>query len=291
MKTSSYLTTFCTWSLGLCCFCLLPACTPIPTATPTLTTSTSETEIIQALSQAQVVYLAEIHDRSADHQAQLEIIAQLYQRNPNIAIALEMFQRPFQEVLDQYLAGEISEDELVTQTEYEHRWGYDWELYAPIIRFAKAHNLPLLALNTPSEITRQVAQEGLESLSPAQQEQIPPLAEIDLDNDAYRQRLQAIYQQHAGHGSSDSFERFLAAQVLWDETMAEKIAAFVSDNSDSQVIVLAGRGHVIYGHGIPSRVARRIDLPNFTQRSVLFNAPSPEEIEEGMTDYVWSVDE
>jgi uncharacterized iron-regulated protein len=255
-----------------------------------LTTSTSETEIIQALSQAKVIYLAEIHDRSADHEAQLEIITQLHQRNPNIAIALEMFQRPFQDVLDQYLAGEISETELIAQTEYQERWGYDWEMYAPIVRFAKAHNLPLLALNTPSEVTRQVAQAGLESLSPAQQEQIPPLAEINLDNSDYRRRLQEIYQQHAAHGSSDSFERFLAAQVLWDETMAEKIATFVQDNPDAQVIVLAGRGHVIYGHGIPSRVARRVNLPNFKQSSVLFSVPT-EEVEAGMTDYVWSIAE
>jgi uncharacterized iron-regulated protein len=287
MKTPVSAKTLCTWSLGLLCLWILPACHPLSVATPTLTLVPSQTEIIKALTQAKVVYLAEIHDRPADHQAQLEIITKLYKHNPNLVVALEMFQRPFQPVLDQYLAGEISETDLITQTEYEQRWGYDWEMYAPILRFSQNHNLPLLALNTPTEVTRQVAKEGLASLTPAQQEYIPPLSEIDLDDPAYRQRIQEIYAKHAGHGDSDSFERFFAAQVLWDETMADAIATYLQANPNAQIVVLAGRGHVIYGQGIPSRVARRIDSPNFTQASVLFASEDPEAFEEGMIDYVW----
>ena len=40
--------------------------------------------------------------------------------------------------------------------------------------------------------------------------------------------------------------------------MAEKAAQFYQENPDYQVVVLAGKGHVIYGYGIPSRVARRL---------------------------------
>ncbi|MGF1538593.1 MAG: ChaN family lipoprotein, partial [Elainellaceae cyanobacterium] len=66
-----------------------------------------------------VVYLGERHDSVQDHAAQLEIVLALYAENPDMAIALEMFQRPFQPVLDRYIAGEISEAELVAQSEYE----------------------------------------------------------------------------------------------------------------------------------------------------------------------------
>ena len=42
----------------------------------------------------------------------------------------------------------------------------------------------------------------------------------------------AVYQEHSqnGHGNSVGFENFLAAQVLWDETMAEAIANLKSFN-------------------------------------------------------------
>ena len=62
-------------------------------------------EITAVLSDANVIYLGEQHDRHSDRQKQLEIIQALYRRNPQLAIGLEMFQRPYQQYLDAYIAG------------------------------------------------------------------------------------------------------------------------------------------------------------------------------------------
>ncbi|MDJ0737514.1 MAG: ChaN family lipoprotein [Nostocaceae cyanobacterium] len=233
-------------------------------------------EIIPELTKAQVVYLGETHDSSQDHQNQLKIIQELHQNSPKIAIAMEMFQRPYQEVINQYLAGKLTEEELVKKSEYEKRWGFPWEYYAPILRFAKEKKMPVLALNTPSEITRKVARTGWESLTVDEKKFIPPLAEINTDNQEYRQLALAAFQHHqaGGHGNSVSADRFFLAQVLWDETMASGIAKFVKENPDYQVIVLAGSGHIVYGYGIPSRVERRLkSKKNFIQRSILLSPP------------------
>ncbi|MBC6472701.1 MAG: ChaN family lipoprotein [Hormoscilla sp. GM102CHS1] len=230
-----------------------------------------ESQILRELGRADVVYLGENHDSFEDHQAQLEIIQQLTQKNGKVAIALEMFQRPFQKAIDDYLAGKITETQLVAQTEYQERWGFPWKYYAPILRFAKENNLPVLAINTPTEVTRKVARSGLEVLTPEDRQYIPPLTEIRTDNAAYRQMLLDVFQQHqaGGHGNSDRFERFFLAQVLWDETMAEAISQFIAANPDYQVVVLAGQGHIVCGHGIPTRVARRLNYRPLVQRSVL----------------------
>lgn len=237
----------------------------------------SISQIMPKLAQANVLYLGETHDSLEDHKNQLKIIRELYQTNPKIAIALEMFQRQSQGIVNQYLAGKLTEKELLEKSEYKKRWGFPWENYAPILRFAKEKKLPILALNTPSEITRKVAREGKMSLSPSERQLIPPFSEIRTDNEEYRQRLLAAFQQHqaASHGSSADFERFFLAQVLWDETMAEGIANFVKVNRDYQVVVLAGVGHIIYGYGIPSRVARRLK-GKLIQRSVLLIPPDEE---------------
>lgn len=229
-------------------------------------------EIIPHLAKANVVYLGETHDNPQHHQMQLEIIQSLHQRQPKIAIALEMFQRPYQPFLDQYIAGKITEQELLEKTEYDQRWGFSWESYAPILRYARANQLPVLALNTPSEVTRQVARAGLASLTPQQKQFIPPVTEIRTDNAEYRQMILSAFEQHqqAGHGTSANFENFFLAQVLWDETMADKIAQFHQSQPRYQIVVLAGQGHIVYGHGIPSRVARRLQV---TQRSVLLSSP------------------
>lgn len=282
----------CAWSVGILFMCTAPACAQSRLMIPLQEQQQlTQQQILQELEKANIVYLGETHNRPEDHQAQLEILRALYRSRPKIAIAMEMFQRPAQGILDQYLAGKITEAQLVEQTEYKERWGFPWEYYAPLLRFAKTHHLPVLALNTPTEVTHQVARGGLESLSPEERKYIPPLSEIRLDNAEYRKMIQEIYEQHhqAGHGNSTSFERFFTAQVLWDETMAEKIAEFLKANPDYQVVVLAGQAHIIYSYGIPSRVARRLDRDKLIQRSVLLsssgNNPSPSL--EPKVDFVW----
>ena len=248
-------------------------------------------EILQQLVKAKVVYLGETHDSAEDHQAQLKIVREMQRQNRKIAIAMEMFQRPFQSAIDNYLAGKLTDEQLVEQTEYDRRWRFPWESYAPILRFAKENQLPVLALNTPSEVTRKVASQGLESLTAEEKKHIPPISEIRTDNAEYRQLLLEVFQQHqkAAQGNSTAFERFLQAQVLWDETMAEKIAQFVKANPDYQVVVLAGKGHIIYGYGIPSRVERRLGVGNVKVRSVLFNSTEnlPLSADRPIADFVW----
>ncbi|MGF1495225.1 MAG: ChaN family lipoprotein [Elainellaceae cyanobacterium] len=253
----------------------------------------------RGLREANVVYLGETHNQPDDHAAQFNIIQKLYQENPDLAIAMEMFQRPFQPVIDDYLAGQISAAELRRQSEYDQRWGYPWSYYEPILEFAKAQGLPVLAANTPAEITQQVAREGLDSLSEDDLQWIPPVSEIHTNNDAYREWIRQIYRgSHRGHGNSQNFNNFFLAQVLWDETMAESVAQFLIENPNRQVVVLAGQGHIMYGYGIPSRVARRVESSpqwqgQFSQTTVLLN-PSEDsreqrEAEDGtaIADYFW----
>jgi len=283
------------WQLGLAALCgVLMLALPASCAaeTPPLTVQVmagdrlQRGEILPFLS-ADVVYLGETHDRAADHLAQLQIIEALHGERPDMAIALEMFQRPFQPVIDRYLAGEISEADLIEQTEYEQRWGFPWEFYAPMLRFAREQGIPVLALNAPSEVTRQVARDGLNSLSGDDLRYIPPLTAIDTSNVAYQDFVRAAFEGHGSHGNFN-FENFFAAQVVWDETMAEAIATFKQSSPDTLVVVLAGSGHVMYGYGIPDRVARRIG-DSLQQVTVLLNFPLEEQstTSSGVADVLW----
>lgn len=270
---------------------LLICATPVHTAHASVQAAKAQAKDQANFIQAefiQVVYLAETHTDTADHRAQLEIVQALAEQagleDREVAIALEMFQRPFQPALDAYLAGEMTESELMAQSEYETRWGYDWEFYAPILRYAKAEKIAAIALNTPTEITRKVADSGLNSLSPADFADIPPLADIDIADPAYRTRMVEAFEAHGGVGNSLGFENFFAAQVLWDETMADRIVQQLIEKPAQQVIVLVGEGHVAYNQGIVSRVARR--LPDVKQLSIRL-MPIESEVEPGFADAVW----
>jgi uncharacterized iron-regulated protein len=288
--TRKFFTTGCALSLSLLVLWTAPACAQtisadVSVSTPTQSQLDPQT-VIKQLAKSRVIYLGETHDSKKDHQAQIELLRALHQQNSKLAIGLEMFQRPFQSGLDRYLAGAITEEKLREFTEYEQRWGFPWEFYAPIFAFAKKNQLPLVALNAPTEVTRKVSRQGLNSLTPEEQRYIAPIAEICLEPTRYRDRLRKIFDGfHTGKGNNRGFERFFQAQVLWDETMADAIVQFLKKNPDRQMVVLAGQGHIVYGDGIPSRVARR--LPNIKQSIVLLN-PSEELLQESaIADYFW----
>ncbi|MEO1131397.1 MAG: ChaN family lipoprotein [Cyanobacteria bacterium J06639_1] len=251
--------------------------------------------VLSDLASVDAVFLGETHTSEADHEAQLEIIQALHDRDPNVAIGLEMFQRPFQAALDRYLAGEIDEAQLRRESEYDDRWGFDWELYAPILRFARDRQIPLLALNTPAEVTRKVARQGLASLDADDLTYIPAIDSIDTEDPAYRGFIQAVFDSfHAGMGNSDGFDRFFQAQVLWDETMAEGVARSLAAEPERQVIVLVGEGHTIYSYGLPSRVERRAEAvsDDFEQRTVMLNPDDGVALEDAagtpIADYLWT---
>jgi uncharacterized iron-regulated protein len=251
--------------------------------------SAAQQHILRSITPANIIYLGELHDSAADHADQLKILEYLRQHKSSVAIGLEMFQKPYQPIIDQYLAGKISEQELVKQTEYKKRWGWPWENYAPLLRFAQAQQIPVIALNTPTEILRKVSKGGLQSLTSADFKYIPPAAEIDKSNLAYRDLSLAAYQQHKAQAlaTSPDFDRFYTAQLVWDETMAATATEFYQQHPKTQLIVIAGQAHINYGYGIPSRVARRLAIAKIsaTKQSVILS--SDEKWEKSIADFLF----
>jgi uncharacterized iron-regulated protein len=207
---------------------------------------------------------------------QLDLITGLYRRNRKIAIGMEMFQRPFQKTLDAFIKGRLDEKDFLVQTEYFKRWGFDYNLYKPILDFARSEGVPVVALNAEREIIRKVSRSGLDSLSEEEKRKIPP--EMDFSDREYMERLKKIFGRHKGSGEK-KFVFFYQSQILWDETMSSSIDEFLSANPDYQMVVLAGQGHLEYGSGIPARTFRR---NGFEYSIVLIDAT----VEEGIADYV-----
>ena len=170
---------------------------------------------------------------------------------------MEAFQQPFQLHLDEYVAGELSEEELLRESEYYRRWRFDFRLYAPILRYAREHRLPLVALNLPVELTRKVGKEGIEALSDEERGDLPE--EIDRSDPEYEKRLEEVFERHP-QVEGRSFERFLEVQLLWDEGMAERAAGYLESHPGHRMVILAGSGHIAHGSGIPRRLVRRIPV-------------------------------
>jgi hypothetical protein len=115
---------------------------------------------------------------------------------------MEMVQRPHQAVLDDYAAGKIGADALISRTGWKDRWGYDFALYQPIIDRAVQARAALLALNISKELRKRIRDVDLDGLTDAERARVP---ELDLEDPAHRAWWDTIMAEMAdvhGHGAS-----------------------------------------------------------------------------------------
>ena len=258
--------------------------------------------------------VGEEHKNPHHHWVELEVVRHLSKQWPHFALGMEMFQRPFQGVLDDFAAKKIDEATLRSRSGWEDRWGFDFGFYGPTMAVAIEAHGALLALNAAKEITHKVAQHGLESLTADERAQLP--AEINLKDKVHRAWFDALMEDMgggdahsphsmppAGDGSGSgsgsaapapempSSDHIYAVQVIWDETMADGAAKWLAANKDGRIVILAGSGHC-HDSGIVSRLKRRGITDVVSVRSVIDDGQGgvAEELAKPVTDFLVVLD-
>ena len=145
----------------------------------------------------------------------------LYAQNPSLVLALEMFPRETQPLLDQYAKGVITEEEFLQEVKWDEVWGYPFQLYRGLLTWARDHHLKIVGLNAPREIVSKIAQSGLAALSLAERNRVAE--DFHLNDPEHQETIRQQYRQHL-KGNITDFNTFLEAQLAWEETMAETLA-------------------------------------------------------------------
>jgi uncharacterized iron-regulated protein len=160
--------------------------------------SVDEPALWTRLAASHAVCIGEDHQNPHHHWLQLHVVRELIKRLPpgtRLALAMEMFQRPFQGVLDEYAAGRIDDAQLRSRSGYQERWSYDYGFYGPTIDATVRAGGQLLAANAARELTRKVSRHGLESLTPEDRTQLP---ELVLDDRNHRAWFDAVMDDMGG---------------------------------------------------------------------------------------------
>jgi uncharacterized iron-regulated protein len=235
-------------------------------------------DMLADLAATRVVYVGERHTSAAHHAAQLEILRALHAHHPDLVIGMEMFDRSYQTVLDRWSAGELDEAEFLRRTHWYANWRFDYALYRPILEYARAHRLPVVALNLPFNIPPKVRVGGIGHLSGYEKGFLP--ARVDTSNEAHRAYVRQIFQQH---DFRSDFEDFYLAQCVWEDVMAESVAARLGSG---HMLVLAGNGHIQFKYGIPDRAFALTGQPF---RTIVLSSPGERQTP-GIADYVWTTE-
>ncbi len=236
---------------------------------------TTLSAIVDGSLGAEVLLVGEEHDDMVGHAFQTVLLNEVVRRigsgsgaGRTVVLSLEMFERDVQYVVDEYLAGLITESHFLRSSrpwdDYEGR-------YRPLVEHARAFGLPVIAANAPRRYVNRVTNEGpesLESLSEQALRYLPPLP-YPGPSDRYRAQWDALMTE-AMLGMQQASARESAAtqapraelnpnaiysQALWDAAMGHAIARALVAHLGGFVVHMAGSFHVEKGTGILERIA------------------------------------
>lgn len=213
-----------------------------------------DADAFDRLARARVVYVGERHDEALHHGVQLEVLKALHARRPGLVLGLEMVDRGRQASLDAWLAGRMPDADFAAF--WKAAWGFDFALYEPLLRFAKANGIPVRGLNAPIAVIGKVYRGGLASLTPAERALLAAKVEQTSDP-AYLAYLTRVIDESHGHPPPAALANMLEAQAAWNETMGESVAGLLSAGA-GPVLVVAGTGHMVHRAGIAESVSRRV---------------------------------
>ena len=221
--------------------------------------------IIANAAEQDVVLLGEQHDQEDHHRWQLQMLSALHAQRPNMVIGFEMFPRRMQPVLDQWVAGALSTEAFLKQTEWDKVWSFPPQLYLPLFEFARINKIPMRALNVDRKLTRKVAEEGWENVPEEAREGIGRPAPARPDYLVFLREIYGMHDEKPGTQGSQKdksteadFKRFVESQLTWDRAMAEALSGETSpagSQNPTLVVGIMGSGHIRYGHGVPHQLS------------------------------------
>ncbi len=227
-------------------------------------------ELLTAAREAKVTFLGESHDDRAAHYVEEQVLRNIY--TPGLTLSLEMFESDVQYVVDEYLADQISEEHLV---ESGRAWPNYRNDYRPLIEFAKQRGMPVIAANAPRRYVNRVSRLGADALLELGDEakrSLPPLPYAEA-SPRYAKKFNDLMEEHRRSAALRARERGdlarakelegpgdhtkgLAAQSLWDASMAYSIARTLTAKPGTHILHVNGSFHSAERMGILEHLER-----------------------------------
>ena len=251
-------------------------------------------QMIKDMKTSRFVYIGETHDSLPMHDIQFRVIQALYEQDPKLAIGMEMLPSTFQDVLDRWSLGVLSQEEFIRHIQWYITWNFNFGFYEKIFQFAKDNRIPVYALNAPREVITKIRMKGWDALTDEEKNLVP---KPDLSNEEHKLYVRTIFEtmemppQMKGAGLEMVFEGLYRAQSAWDEVMAANAVKGAGEEG-RRMVVLAGSGHLLYNLGINRRAFEKNKLPMSTVITVAVpKGRKSFQVERSLGDFIWGIEE
>src|SRR4030066_1166682 len=198
-----------------------------------------------------VIFIGEEHESRVSHYAELTILKGPAERDSNLVLALEMFERDVQDILDAYLKGKMSEKKFLKQA---RPWPNYLEDYRPLIEFAKKKGMPVIAANVPRRAAAAVSMANKISPDALGEDRVylPKIASLK-SKEYYKRFVSSMEKMpHFTPMKGMKVDGLYKAQVLKDAVMAASAEPFL----DRRILFCCGHFHSDYHLGIPYQLQK-----------------------------------
>ncbi len=224
-------------------------------------------QFADGIASRDLVFFGEQHNDPTTHAAEHAVLAALGERRSHVVLTLEMFERDVQALVDQYVAGAISEKDFLAGSRPWDNYPSD---YRPMVELARVRGWPVIAANVPRRLASAVSRRGLAVLDTMNARDRGYMAKQNVcPKDAYYEKFAETMKGHGAGGGpptaadaaamAQMTDRFYEAQCVKDEAMGEAIAdAFARAPKGSVVFQVDGAFHSDFGLGTVERARRRL---------------------------------
>lgn len=106
----------------------------------------SKEELYQTLFKMDLVFGGDFHAFAQAQKVHLRALREITVHK-KVILAVECVESKHQKILDQFVAGEITEDVFLSKIKWHKSWGFSWEQYKPLFDIVKKTGGRCLALN------------------------------------------------------------------------------------------------------------------------------------------------
>ncbi|HEX7675801.1 MAG TPA: ChaN family lipoprotein [Bdellovibrio sp.] len=103
-------------------------------------------DLWERIAQSQVVLMGDFHALHQSQKAQVRILRNI-PKDRRVILAVEFFEASDQDKIDKYLNGRLSEKDFLKAVHWETRWGFPWEHYRPLLRWAQKQRVAVVGIN------------------------------------------------------------------------------------------------------------------------------------------------
>jgi len=197
--------------------------------------------------------IGEVHEDPASIAMAREALLDACLEDPSTVLAVEYFNTKQQCLLDRWLHGETSWDELL-QEYARGPEGFPLEKYRPLLEAAKSCGAPIIGVMPPRNLANQVARTG----------EVPewaaslPASPRPEDWPGYRKALEPLFPRQ-GPMARIPVDRLVLAQSVKDAVAASTVASLLSRGHT--VVLVMGWAHVELPGAVTDRALAIAGLP------------------------------